>query len=103
MSKRTLKQKTPASFYDSSEPVIIPHDPVNQPSHYTQGKVECIDAIEAVVGDMTGGSAFLTGQVIRYMWRWSHKNGLEDLKKAQWYLNRLIGKLDYGTTTTSDR
>lgn len=66
-------------------------DNINHPEHYTQGKVECIDAIEAVTSSMKDGCyAWYTGQVIKYMWRWTKKNGLEDLEKAQFYLNRLI-------------
>lgn len=65
-------------------------DPVNSPSHYTQGKVECIDAIESAVIGLTGTDAFATGQAIKYLWRWKKKGGVEDLKKAKWYLDRLI-------------
>jgi hypothetical protein len=67
------------------------HDPVERPAHYTAGKVECIDAIEVAVEGLTGKEAFLTGQVLKYMWRWKKKDGLEDLRKARWYLERLIG------------
>lgn len=63
-------------------------DPIN-PDHYRRGAVECIDAIHAAVGD-AGFESYCTGQVIKYIWRWRHKNGLEDLKKAQWYLTELI-------------
>lgn len=66
-------------------------DNVNHPSHYTFGNIECIDAIETVTEQLSGKEAFLTGQVMKYMWRWKSKNGKEDLKKARWYLNRLIG------------
>lgn len=69
-------------------------DKVNHPSHYNQSKIECIDAIEAAIEKLTGGEAFCTGNVIKYMWRWKEKNGSEDLKKAQWYLNRLIQKTE---------
>ena len=72
---------------------VCPHkldDTVNHPSHYTQGKVECIDAIESAVSGLSGMDALLTGQIIKYVWRWSVKNGVEDLKKAEWYLKRLI-------------
>ena len=65
-------------------------DNVTHPSHYTQGKVECIDAIEAAVTGLSGMDAVCTAQVIKYMWRWRHKNGIEDLRKARWYLDRLI-------------
>lgn len=72
-------------------------DAVNHPEHYTAGGIECIDAIEAAVKDLEGEEAFLTGQVIKYMWRWKRKhreNPAEDLRKAQWYLNRPINKTE---------
>jgi len=65
-------------------------DMVNSPSHYTQGSIECIDAIAQVVKDLDGMEAMCTGNAIKYLWRWKHKNGVEDLKKAQWYLQRMI-------------
>ena len=70
--------------------VANPNDPVNHPSHYTQGGIECIDAIGAAVGGLSGMDAVLTSQIIKYIWRWKHKNGVEDLRKAGWYLDRLI-------------
>ena len=65
-------------------------DIVNHPKHYTQGKIECIDAIEAAVSELSGLDAVCTANVIKYVWRWKHKNGSQDLRKAQWYLNKLI-------------
>lgn len=65
-------------------------DTVNHPKHYTQGKIECIDAIESAVADLSGLDAVCTANVIKYIWRWKHKNGSQDLRKAQWYLNKLI-------------
>ena len=65
-------------------------DTVNHPKHYTQGKIECIDAIESAVADLSGLDAVCTANVIKYVWRWKHKNGSQDLRKAQWYLNKLI-------------
>ena len=67
------------------------NDLVNKPSHY-QGKVECIDAIEAAVEGLEGLEAVCTANVIKYVWRWKKKNGIEDLRKASWYLNKLIEK-----------
>lgn len=67
-------------------------DMVNHPQHYTSGKVECIDALEAATIHLTGIEAVYTANAIKYMWRWKQKNGVEDLKKAQWYINRLIDK-----------
>lgn len=74
------------------------HDPVNHPSHYTQGGVECIDAIQAAVSNLSGPEAWLTGSAIKYLWRWKMKNGLEDLQKAQFYLDRLIKLVDEDET-----
>lgn len=68
------------------------NDPVNHPSHYTQGGIECIDAIEAAVTGLEGMDAVCTAQIIKYIWRWKHKNGLQDLQKTRWYLDRLIKK-----------
>lgn len=69
-------------------------DMVNSPSHYTQGSIECIDAIAQVVKDLDGMEAMCTGNAIKYLWRWKHKNGVEDLRKAQWYLQRMIDSLE---------
>ena len=65
-------------------------DPVNHPDHYTGGSIECIDAIEAAVADLTGPQAVSTGAAIKYLWRWKVKGGVTDLRKAQWYIDRLI-------------
>lgn len=63
---------------------------VNHPVHYTSGKVECIDAIESATSNLTGIEAVCTANVIKYVWRWKLKNGIEDLEKAEWYLQKLI-------------
>ena len=63
-------------------------DNVNHPPHYNQQKVECIDAIESATG--AGFESYLQGNILKYIWRYNYKNGTEDLKKAQWYLNKLI-------------
>ena len=66
-------------------------DMVNRPPHYTTGGIECIDAITAALTPHHDPiSSWLTGHVLRYMWRWPLKNGAEDLKKARFYLDRLI-------------
>lgn len=66
-------------------------DNVNHPAHYTAGKFETIDIIEDTVEDF---ESVLHGNILKYVIRYRHKNGIEDLKKAQWYLNRLIAKLE---------
>jgi hypothetical protein len=65
-------------------------DNVNHPSHYTQGSIECIDAIEESTKGLLGISAVCVANVIKYIWRYKFKNGIEDLKKARWYLDKLI-------------
>lgn len=65
------------------------HDNVNHPSHYTFGGIECIDAIEAALGT-DGFIGYCEGNVLKYLWRHRDKNGVEDLKKAMWYLDRMI-------------
>ena len=64
-------------------------DNVHKPAHY-QGKVECIDAIESAVEGLEGIEAVCTANVIKYVWRYKRKNHCEDLRKASWYLNKLI-------------
>jgi hypothetical protein len=68
-------------------------DNVNSPSHYTQAGIECIDAITAAVSGKSGIEAVCVANVIKYLWRYELKNGVEDVKKAQWYLNRLVSEL----------
>jgi hypothetical protein len=63
-------------------------DPVYHPAHYTQGTLECIDAIEGLA------LPFHEAQILKYITRWKFKNGVQDLKKARWYLDRLISKLE---------
>ena len=63
-------------------------DNVNRPPHYTDGEIECIDALRSMLGD--GFGDFCQGTIVQYLWRYKHKNGVEDLRKAEWYLNALI-------------
>lgn len=63
---------------------------VNHPPHYTAGKVECIDALEAATTGLRGIEAVCTANAIKYLWRWKHKNGVTDLRKSIWYIERLI-------------
>lgn len=66
-------------------------DPVNHPQHYiSETGLETIDVIEAFTFDLQGIEAVCTGNVLKYICRWKHKNGVQDLEKAQWYLERLI-------------
>lgn len=70
-------------------------DMVNHPTHYqSETGLEVIDVIEAFTFDLKGIEAVCTANVIKYICRWSNKNGLEDLRKAKWYLERLINHID---------
>jgi len=73
-----------------SKAVKVIKDNVNHPSHYTQGAIECIDAIKEATKGLFGIEAVCTANIIKYVWRWKFKNGVEDLRKADWYLQRLI-------------
>jgi len=71
------------------------NDAVNHPKHYkTPSGLETIDVIEAFTAELKGSEATNTGNILKYICRWKKKNGLEDLKKARWYLNRLIDRLE---------
>jgi len=65
---------------------------VNEPPHYTKGGIECLDAIKASM-PREQFIGYLKGNEIKYVWRYEHKGGVEDLKKANFYLNRLIQEL----------
>lgn len=74
--------------------ILLTSDPVNSPSHYASGDIECIDAIKA---SMTREAflGYLKGNIQKYTWRYEKKiNPLEDIKKARWYMNKLVDELD---------
>lgn len=68
-------------------------DMVHHPPHYTQGGIECIDALAAALGE-EGFRAHCRGNAIKYLWRGPHKGtAVQDYEKAQWYIDRLITSL----------
>ncbi|MBD2861616.1 DUF3310 domain-containing protein [Paenibacillus oceani] len=69
------------------------HDPVNSPSHYTRGGIETIEFLEAKLSDEEF-AGYCRGNILKYISRAPDKNGLEDFRKARWYLNRLIERLE---------
>ena len=71
----------------------IKEDVVNKPKHYNQGGIECIDAIESMLTyeEFVG---YLRGNSLKYRWRFRYKNGIEDLRKAEWYENKLLEILE---------
>ena len=71
------------------------NDVVKHPSHYmSETGLEVIDVIEAFTFDLKGIEAFNTGNIIKYICRWKKKNGVEDLRKAKEYLERLIDHVE---------
>lgn len=68
-------------------------DVVNKPAHYNNGNIECIDYIEQQLTEEEY-RGYLLGNIIKYTHRHKYKNGVEDLKKANWYLDKLTKKLD---------
>jgi hypothetical protein len=79
----------PVPWAIKEETPVIETDQVNHPPHYTNGGIECIEAIESqLTSEEYRG--YLKGNIAKYMWRERMKGGTESLKKAQWYLDRLI-------------
>lgn len=71
------------------------HDPVNHPKHYISAAgLEVIDAIDAFTYGLDGTEGYYVGNILKYVCRYYRKNGIEDLKKAKWYLTRLINYLE---------
>lgn len=69
-------------------------DMVEHPRHYTQGGIECIDALKAATVGKRGIEAVCVANVIKYLWRYEEKNGIEDIRKAKWYIERLLRELE---------
>mgnify|MGYP003311872756 CR=1 FL=1 len=73
------------------EPKFVTSNPVNHPSHYNNGDIECIDALRSMTTSMVGFVAFCAANAVKYIWRHCLKGKpIEDLKKARWYIDRLI-------------
>ena len=83
---------------DEAEPT---NDAVQHPSHYTHGGIECIEAIRASM-TADGFCDYCKGNIIKYIWRWRSKGGVEDLKKARVYLDWLIQSADTDESEDDD-
>ena len=81
---------------EQSDSVEI-QDMVNSPPHYNKSGIECIEAIKAMTRE--GFQFYLQGNIMKYLWRYRYKNGVEDLKKAKWYLSELIDNVEEDDTT----
>ena len=77
-------------------PSTVKTDPVNHPSHYTSGDIECIDALKASMSQREY-IGYLKGNVMKYIWRFDKKESAEtDLQKAIWYLNKMLDEFTIG-------
>ena len=70
-------------------------DDVSSPFHYNSGNIECIDAIKAV-SSKEEFEGYLRANVLKYIWRFRYKDNIKDLRKAKWYLDRLILSVTVG-------
>ena len=84
-------RKNTVSKKSASSPTP-PTDLVNHPPHYTQGGIECIDAIRASMSKEQF-LGYCKGNSLKYQWRYEAKGGVEDLKKAKWYPDRMIAEI----------
>ena len=99
-----LQKEYPALKADEVETTVLSNDacmdkpssdPVESPTHYNSGSIECIDAIKESMSEREF-RGYLKGNVMKYLWRYDRKvkgKAKEDLKKADWYLNRLIDEI----------
>ena len=85
----SLSDATPSEWDRASASLDAKPDAVNKPPHYRVGEVEAIDYINQQLGG-EGIRHYLEGNILKYMHRWRFKNGVEDLRKARWYLDKLI-------------
>lgn len=86
ITKRQVEDNWGLTCYDGH--VEENYDMVNRPQHYIGDNIEVIDVIEAF------NLSYKEGNVLKYLLRWQKKGGIQDLRKAQWYLNRLINEVD---------
>ena len=91
--KGSIDDITPEEWNSLNDVAVgVRHDPVNNPTHYTHGGgIECIDAIDSMLGHELS-LAYYQASVVKYLWRWKYKGGVESLRKAGFFLERMINK-----------
>ena len=87
VAQQKQQEKDPEQYF-----LPTMEDMVNHPKHYNKHGVECIDAIRATLTE-DEFRGYCKGNVLKYTWRERYKNGLEDLRKAQWYLERVVNDI----------
>lgn len=88
-----LKDKVMPDIQEDITKLVESLDSNVHPSHYTYSKYECINVLKDILGE-EGFKEFCRGNVFKYLWRYNHKNGKEDLLKAKYYLEKLIEVLN---------
>lgn len=92
---RALGEELKAKIYSENAENKLAEDLVNHPEHYkAKNGMEAINVIMAYTEGLTGELAFDQGNAIKYVLRWPKKNKAEDIRKAIWYLNRILEKLE---------
>ena len=92
-SLESPETKTMAKLFSEGPIGTKEHDPVNKPDHYNVGAIEAIEAIKASMPE-NEFRGYLKGNLMKYVWRYDYKGKpVEDLRKARWYLERLIEEL----------
>lgn len=89
-----IRYPDPVYLYECDPDNKLPNMVEHPPHYQSETGLEVIDVIQAFTFDLKGIEATDTGNVIKYICRWKSKNGLEDLKKARWYLNHLINHVE---------
>ena len=80
---------------------VVETNNVNHPKHYSQGNIECIDAMESAFGTQVV-LLFCICNAFKYIWRHSKKNGIEDIKKAMWYISKYLELYDKLNNNNTD-
>lgn len=92
---QALGEELKAKLYSENAENKLAEDLVNHPEHYkAKNGMEAINVIMAYTEGLTGELAFDQGNAIKYVLRWPKKNRAEDIRKAIWYLNRILEKLE---------
>jgi len=88
----SIDDATPEEWNRVHQTLKRGRDDVSSPVHYNKGSIECIEAIEAS-STKEEYEGYLRNNVLKYVWRFRYKDNIKDLRKARWYLDKLIGSV----------
>ena len=89
----SIDDATPEEWNRVHQTLKRGRDDVSSPVHYNKGSIECIEAIEAS-STKEEYEGYLRNNVLKYVWRFRYKDNIKDLRKARWYLDKLIGSVE---------